>query len=188
MKNTDYNSSFEPHLQWDAKDELALSAYHRGHRFVARTVWDLPFKSAKGKGFGHNLVSDFTLSGILVARTHGPFNLNAGYDNIGDRHTDTHRPWGVGRNVGIGPNFFGIDLRLNRQFRLDESKTIEFIAEAFNLLNRTNFRNINGTVGTLSLEELPDSLTGRLGPVTEPFSFTSAFDPRQFQFSLRFSF
>ena len=187
-ENTDYNSAFEPHLQWDAKDELALSAYHRGHRFVARTVWDLPLKAAKGRGVIHNLVSDFTLSGILVARSPGPFNLNAGYDNVGDNHTDTHRPWGVGRNVGIGPNFFSIDLRLNRQFRLDESKTIELIAEAFNLLNRTNFKNVNSTVGTLSLEELPDSLTGRLGPVTEPFSFTSAFDPRQFQFSLRLSF
>ena len=187
-ENTDYNSSFEPHLQWDAKDELAPSAFHRGHRFVARTVWDLPLKAAKGRGFAHNLVSDFTLSGILVARTHGPFNLNAGFDNVGDRHTDTHRPWGVGRNIGIGPKFFGIDLRLNRQFRLGESSNIEFIAEAFNLLNRTNFKNVNGTVGTLSLDELPPSLKGRLGPVTEPFSFTSAFDPRQFQFSLRFNF
>ncbi len=187
-ENTDFNSSFQPHLQWDAKDELALSAYHRGHRFVARTVMELPWKAAKGRGFGHNLLSDFTLSGILIARSFAPFNLNAGYDNVGDRHTDTHRPWGVGRNVGIGPNFFTIDIRLNRQFPLGESKNIEVIAEAFNLLNRTNFKNVNGTVGELSLDELPASLKGRPGPATEPFSFTSAFDPRQFQFSLRFNF
>jgi hypothetical protein len=187
-ENTDYNSSFEPHLQWDRKNERALSSYHRGHRFVAHTVVNSPWKKDKGSGFLHNLLSDFTLSGILIARSFAPFNLNAGYDNIGDRHTDTHRPWGMGRNTGIGPNFFTLDIRLMRQFPLGLDKNIQVVAEAFNLLNRTNFRHVNSTVGKLRLEELPTLLKGRRGPVTEPFSFTSAFDPRQFQFSLRFNF
>ena len=187
-ENTDYNSSFEPHLQWDAKNERALSSYHRGHRFVAYTVVNSPWKAAKGSGFHHNLLSDFTLSGILTARSFAPFNLNAGYDNLGDRHTDTHRPWGTGRNTGIGPNFFTLDIRLTRQFPFGSDKNIQVVAEAFNLLNRTNFRHVNNTVGKLSREELPTSLKGRRGPVTEPFSFTSAFEPRQFQFSLRLNF
>ena len=187
-ENTDYNSSFEPHLQWIAKNERALSSYHRGHRFVAHTVVNSPWKKDKGSGFLHNLLSDFTLSGILIARSFAPFNLNAGYDNIGDRHTDTHRPWGTGRNTGIGPNFFTLDIRLMRQFPIGLDKNIQVVAEAFNLLNRTNFRHVNSTVGKLRLEELPTLLKGRRGPVTEPFSFTSAFDPRQFQFSLRLNF
>ena len=187
-ENTDYNSSFEPHLQWDARDERALSSYHRGHRFVVNTVVNSPWETDSGSGLLHNLLSDFTLSGILIARSFAPFNLNAGYDNVGDRHTDTHRPWGVGRNTGIGPNFFTLDLRLNREFPFGESRNVEFAAEAFNLLNRTNFRHVNSTVGELSLEELPASLKGRRGPATEPFSFTSAFDPRQFQLSLRLNF
>lgn len=185
---TDYNSSFEPHLQWDARNELALSHFHRGHRFVAHVVYQSPWKAAKGRGFGHNFFSDFTFSGILLARSFAPFNLDAGSDTIGDRHTDTHRPWGLGRNVGRGPNFFGLDIRLKRGFQLSESATMEIIAEAFNLLNRTNFRTVNGVVGQVAIEDLPASLTGRRGPVTEPFSFTSAFDPRQFQFTLRFQF
>ena len=187
-ENTDYNSSFEPHLQWDARSERALSSYHRAHRFVAHTVVDLPWKTAKGSGFVHNLLSDFKLSGILIARSFAPFNLNAGYDNIGDRHTDPHRPWGTGRNTGIGPNFFTLDIRLTRQFPLGSDKNLQVVAEAFNLLNRTNFKHVNSTVGRLSREELPTSLKGRRGPATEPFSFTSAFEPRQFQFSLRLNF
>ncbi len=189
-ENTDYNSSFEPHYQWDAKAERALSSYHRGHRFVAHAVVQSPWKAGAGKGFAHNLFGDFTVSGIAVARSFAPFNLNAGFDNIGDRHTDTHRPHGVGRNIGIGPNFFTFDIRLSRQFSLGDEgrKNIQLVAEAFNLFNRTNFKNVNGTVGQTSLDELPDSLRGRRGPVTEPFSFTSAFEPRQFQFSLRFNF
>ena len=187
-ENTDYNSSFEPHMQWDARNDRSLSSYHRGHRFVAYTVLSSPWKAAKGKGAAHNLFSDFTFSGILTARSFAPFNLNTGYDNIGDRHTDTHRPWGVGRNTGLGPNFFSVDIRLVRQFPLGLDTNFQVIAEGFNLLNRTNFRHVNSIVGDLSREELPYSLEARRGPVTEPFSYTSAFDPRQFQLSLRVSF
>ena len=185
---TDYNSSYEPHLQWDARGELALSHFHRGHRFVANAVVQSPRKAARGRGFGHNLLSDFTFSGILLARSFAPFNLETGFDNVGDRHTDTHRPWGLGRNVGVGPAFFGMDIRLTRSFSLSERVNLQVVGEAFNLLNRSNFRGVNGQVGNRSLEEIPDRPTGRRGNVTEPFSFTSAFDPRQFQFSLRLSF
>ncbi len=187
-ENTDYNSSFQPHLQWDARNELALSHFHRGHRFVAHAVAQSPWKTAKGRGFGHNLLADFTLSGIVLARSGAPFNLSSGYDSVGDRHTDTHRPFGLGRNVGTGPSFFGFDMRLTRTFSLGESLDLQVIAEAFNLLNRTNFKTVNGNVGQLALEDVPDAPKGRLGPVTEPYSFTSAFDPRQFQFTLRLNF
>ena len=187
-ENTDYNSSYEPHIPWDARNELALSHFHRGHRFVANAVAQSPWKAARGRGLGHNLFSDFTLSGIMVARSFSPFNLNTGFDSLGDRHTDTHRPWGLGRNVGIGPAFFGIDLRLTRAFPLSERVSLSVVAEAFNVLNKTNFKQVNGVVGDVSIEELPDRLVGHRGPVTEPLAFTSTFDPRQFQFSLRIAF
>ncbi len=187
-ENTDYNSSYEPHIPWDARNELALSHYHRGHRFVANAVTQSPWKAARGRGLGHNILADFTFSGIIVARTFAPFNLNSGFDTIGDRHTDTHRPWGLGRNVGVGPAFFGMDIRLTRDFALTERVNLRVVAEGFNILNKTNFKGVNGIVGGMTLEQVPDRPTGRRGPVTEPFSFTSAFDPRQFQFSVRLSF
>ena len=187
-ENTDYNSAFEPHLQWDARNELALSDYHRGHRFVAHLVAQSPWKAAKGIGFGRNLLSDFTYSAIVIARSGAPFNLNSGFDTIGDRHSDTHRPWGLGRNVGTGPSYFGFDMRLARSFTLREGVTLQAVGEVFNVLNHTNFRGVNGVVGNVSIEDLPAKLVGRRGPVTEPFSFASAFDPRQVQFGLRLTF
>ena len=185
---TDYNSSFEPHLQWDARNELARSHFHRGHRFVAHAVAQSPWKAAPGRGFGHNLLSDFTFSGIVLARSGAPFNLNTGLDNIGDRHTDTHRPRGLGRNAGTGPRFFGFDMRLSRSFSIREGVALQVVGEGFNILNKTNFKGVNGVVGDISIDDLPASLTGRRGPVTEAFSFASAFDPRQFQISLRLTF
>ena len=132
-----------------------------------------------------------------------PFNLLVGFDNVGDRHPNTHRPFGAGRNIGRGPNFFTLDLRLSKRFRLPgrESWSLEFIAEAFNLLNRTNFKNINNTVGDVRLQgrDLIDPSTGQSinnGRLegrtdrlpTQPLGFTSAFDPRQFQLGLKILF
>ena len=185
---TDYNSSYEPHIPWDARNERALSAYHRGRRFVANVVAQSPWEAARGRGFGHNLLADFTLSGIVAANSFAPFNLITGFDSLGDRHTDTHRPWGLGRNAGKGPDFFSVDMRLARTVPLSETVNLQVIGEAFNLLNRTNFKTVNGVVGNASIEDLPANLVGRRGPVTEPLSFASAFDPRQFQFTLRLTF
>ena len=187
-ENTDFNSAFQPHLQWDAKAERALSSFHRGHRFVLRTIGNLPWKAGRGRGLRNNLFGDLTLSGIVTKRSFAPFNLLAGYDNVGDRHTSTHRPWGVGRNVGVGPDYFTVDMRVKRRLSLFEGKSLDVVIDGFNMFHRTNLRKVNGTVGRLTLEELPSSYEGRRGPVTEPLSFTSRFLGRQFQVSLRLNF
>ena len=79
-------------------------------------------------------------------------------------------------------------MRLTRTIPLSETVNLQVIGEGFNLLNRINFKTVNGVVGNASIEDLPATLVGRRGPVTEPLSFASAFDPRQFQFSLRLTF
>ena len=69
--------------------------------------------------------------------------------------------------------------------RLRGRVRLQAIGEACNPLNHTNFKGVNGVDGTVPIEELPAKLVGRRGPLTEPFSFASVFDPRQLQFSLR---
>jgi hypothetical protein len=59
------------------------------------------------------------------------------------------------------------------------------IAESFNILNRTNFRRLNNTVGQVTVDQLPRPLVGRRGDVADPLSFVSAFDSRQLQFALK---
>jgi hypothetical protein len=44
---------------------------------------------------------------------------------------------------------------------------------------------VNNTVGNITVEQLPASLEGVRGAPTSPLSFTSAFDPRQFQLGVR---
>lgn len=168
----DFNTDFQPHDQLNARADRALSSFHQAHRLVGSAVTDLP--------------GGLVLSPVLQANSGRPFNLLAGVDNLGDRHPTTHRPLGAGRNIGRGPAYFAVDLRLSKKFYLgSEQRSVEFIAEGFNLLNRTNFKSVNNTVGNITVDQLPAALEGVRGAPTSPFSFTSAFDPRQFQLGVK---
>jgi hypothetical protein len=179
---TDFNSDFEPQDQLNARAERGLSSFDQRHRFVFNGVLESPWKN--------RLLTGFTLSPILVTSSGRPFNVVAGFDNMGDRHPTTHRPYGAGRNIGHGPNYLTADLRMARRFPLnrDGRRDVEFTAEGFNLLNRTNFRNVNNSVGSLPLSSLPAVIQGVRGNPTAPLSFTSAFDARQFQLGLKVHF
>jgi len=86
------------------------------------------------------------------------------------------QPFGnAGRNIARGPYFQQLDLGLHKNFRLwSESSRLEFRAEAFNLLNKTNF-NVNSGFTT----SVSSSSYG---------IFTQAFPPRQVQLALKLIF
>ena len=179
---TDFNSDFEPQDQLNANADRGLSSFDQRHRFV--------FSGVLESGAKNIWLRDFTLAPIIQASSGRPFNVQTGYDNFGDNHPTVHRPWGAGRNIGHGPDFFVADLRLARRFPLGEDghRNVEVTAEGFNLLNRTNFKSVNSIVGTLGLADLPHPLVGHPGVPTDPLAFTAAFDPRQFQFGVKVNF
>ena len=185
----DFNTDFEPQDQLNARGDRSLSSFHQKHRFVANAVIESPLKAGKGRGWVDNLFGGFAIAPIVAANSGRPFNVLTGVDNLGDRHPNNHRPLGAGRNIGQGPAYFTADLRLSRRFPLGkETRNLEFIAEGFNLLNRTNFKSVNNTVGNITVQDLPRPLTGLRGIPTNPLSFTAAFDPRQFQLGLKFNY
>jgi hypothetical protein len=78
----------------------------------------------------------------------------------------------AGRNILTGPALATVDASLARRFAIADRFRLTLSAEAFNLLNRTNF-------------ELPERF------LDEPSTFgriLSARAPRQFQLSLRLQF
>jgi hypothetical protein len=186
---SDFDPDFAPHNQLDARAERALSTFHQQHRFVGSAVFETPAAPTSVSAV-RRLAGGWTLSPVLRANSFRPFNVLAGFDNLGDGQVNTHRPLGAGRNIGIGPNYFSIDGRVARSFllRSDSRWRLQFVAEVFNLLNRTNFEAVNNIVGSTPLTALPRPIEGRRGNPIEPLSFTSAGDPRQFQFGLKVSF
>jgi len=184
----DWHVDYTPNDQLNARADRGLSPFNQKHRFVLSAVWQGPVLD--GGWFQKRVLSSWTASPIISANSARPFNALTGYDNVGDGQTNTHRPAGAGRNIGIGPNYFSTDFRLARAFKWsrEASRSVTLSAEVFNALNYTNFSTINNIVGTLPLSALPHPLVGHRGNPTDPLAFTAAFDPRQFQFGLIFTF
>jgi hypothetical protein len=179
---TDFNSDYEPNDQLNADAERARSSFDQRHRFVFTAVLESPYKN--------RWLRNFTLAPIFSANSGRPFNILTGYDYVGDNHPTTHRPFGAGRNIGLGPAYVSGDLRLARRFPfgLEGRRSVEFTAEMFNVLNHTNFKSVNNIVGDLTLQQLPNPITGFRGDPTDPLAFTSAYDPRQMQIGLKISY
>lgn len=181
-ESTDFNSDYSPNDQLNARAERSLSAFHQKHRFVLNAVLESHAKSMALK--------NWSFSPIVSANSWRPFNLLTGVDPTGDSYVNTKRPAHLGRNAGQGPNFFSFDARLSRRFHFSskEHRNVEFIAEGFNLFNRTNFRSVNNTVGDVPISALPNPIVPNRLSATTPLAYTSALNPRQFQFGLKVNF
>ncbi len=186
---TDFNSDFGPQDNTNLSAERGLSEFDQRHKFVAAAVIDSPWKNA--------FLSGFELSPIVRANSGHPFDLLAGADVNGDRHSTNDRPIGAGRNTGRGPNFVDFDMRLSRTFKLGEKAGLQLVAEGFNLINRTNFASVNNVVGpdfgrplaAGGAGSMTFNVTGTsaLSP-SAPLGFTSVFPKRELQLGLRLSF
>ena len=79
----------------------------------------------------------------------------------------------LGRNRFTMPNYFTWDMRLSRRIPFGERFSLDLIADAFNLFNRTNIAAVN---------QLCDPTAGTKCTAGQP---TASYDARQFQFGLR---
>lgn len=182
---TDFNSDFGPQDNTELFAERGLSSFDQRHKVVAAVVAETSGKS--------QLTGGWQLAPIFRYNSGHPFNLLAGTEVNGDRHTTNDRPIGAGRNTGLGPDYIDLDLRLTKAFKLGERSQLQILAEGFNIFNRANFSSVNNIVGPTCPE---CSVLGRtfvqsgLGSVipSQGLGFTSALSPRQFQLGARLVF
>jgi hypothetical protein len=188
---TDYNSGFAAYLPTNLHLERAISSFNITHNFVADAVLRTPFHAGDGHNALARIFADMTVAPVIFLRTGIPFTVLLGGDFNGDTHPND-RPFLAGRNTGIGEPFYGVDLRISKTFyaRRDSSFRGEFIAEATNLLNHTNFLSVNNNVGNDPKFLFgPFNLRGdRTVPSTSPLGFTSAGDPRRIQLAIKLAF
>jgi Carboxypeptidase regulatory-like domain/TonB dependent receptor/TonB-dependent Receptor Plug Domain len=198
---TDFNSGFAPPFPSRLTTERSLSAFDIRHNFVFSSVFQSPFKRWA--------LRDISLSPTVFIRSGIPFTLRTGTDINGDTRGGTDRLFYIGRNTGIGPNYRSVNLRISKSFRLEKDgpARIELTADAANLFNRTNFAAVNEIIpvtvsprGELSFPNnfSDDDYNARTVRLTgrrdrnfmqgDPLSFTSAFNPRQILWGLKFVF
>jgi hypothetical protein len=142
------------------------------HRFLLLATWTPEFRVSGKAGL---VANGWQLSTRSILQTGFPFNATVGQDLNGDT-VFNDRPVGIPYNNFTLPGYYTIDLRLTRNFSIRERQNVEFIAETFNALNRTNVTNVVRVWG-------PNP-----APNANFRTPTTAENARQFQLALRYSF
>ena len=176
--------------------DRSLSDDDQRNRVVFNATVNSPTDPASG--WADRLTHGWRLGGILQYYSHLPFNVTTGANT---KQATSQRPCApgysltasgglnpctealpgavIGRNQGIGFDFFTLNARLSRTFALTERVRLEGIAEAFNSLNHRNNMIPNATWGTGTYPIQPNSTFGQA---------TAVGDPRSVQLALRLSF
>ncbi len=170
------------------------------HRFVASAVY-----SPKGFGLdesavGRAIFGGWTIAPIVTAQSGRPYSADVSVTNrpiltalnssiTGSGGGSYFLPFG--RNSFRQPKIVNVDARLSRRFNLGETRNIEFLAEAFNLFNRTHVTSVNTTAFRL-VSAVPGGPGTILNPDatfgTDAATGNSIFRERQVQFAVRFEF
>ena len=177
--------------------ERADSLFDQRHRFVFSGVLAAP-AGWRGGGGIQSFLADFTVAPIFEISSGRPFNILTGQDTNADLTSNTDRPsvsadgtlfvpapftsGSLGRNAGLTRSYASLDLRVARNIRFGERFRLEVIAEGFNLFNRFNEAAVSPRF------EDVNAVGERTGNGRYRSRSTAAFDPRQFQFGLKFNF
>jgi hypothetical protein len=156
------------------KGEYGRSDIDMRHRFVGTILYQpsIPF----GSRFTRELVNGFKFSGTATESTGFPIvasmnspasvirsttaaadgNIYGGAMSSSSGAPTTGRPPQIQRNSKPGPGVRNIDFRVTRSIPIHEQVHLEFIAEAFNLMNHTIISSVNTAFAT------------QLAPTTSP--------------------
>ncbi|MGA7514446.1 MAG: hypothetical protein WBW46_16250, partial [Candidatus Sulfotelmatobacter sp.] len=206
--STDLQSTLTPQDSYYPSLDRSSSLFDQRHRFVFSGVYQTG--KLGGSGFAHKLFSDWTLAPLIEFSSGRPFNIITGNgDNLqessltGRPNTfvnpactalgypavpSKYSPTGVfqepciadfngtllsldgslGRNAGITPWTVFDDLRIAKRIYFGERYNFELITDMFNIANRYNVSAVSPLF-------------------TNAGQATAAYDPRQFQFALKFN-
>ncbi|MBZ5659697.1 MAG: TonB-dependent receptor [Acidobacteriia bacterium] len=158
------------------------------------------------------------LSGIVTLDGARPFTMFVGFDANGDTNPVTDRVGNAPRNSYWGDTLKSVDIRLSQHFNFLERQRIEFAVDVFNMFNRPNVNEVTSVYGTYNFcsgaapvrykdagsiaiqtgksscwaAGVGGSPVGLAAGPPEPSPIFGAartmFNPRQFQFSLKYTF
>jgi hypothetical protein len=170
-----FSSPIDP---FDLSKDWGRSDDDQRHRLVVNGTINSPTTPALTPW--ERISHGFQASAMLQYYSALPFNITSGVTTI---QGTAGRPIVDGayieRNAGIGPDFFSLNARVSRSFRLAGPLRLEALVEGFNLTNRLNAVTVNGNFGAGTYPTNPSPTFGQV---------TAVGDPRTFQFALRLKF
>lgn len=150
---------------WTARSGLPVNVSLSASGTDPNTGLNYSFLNRNGGILRPNLVSDPNRNSDANAdRLHF---LDAAAYSLQPVNTPGNAP----RNSAWGPGLFTLDMTLVKRFRLGNTRTADARIEAFNLTNRTNFQNPNGTWGTSTFGAITGANDKRVVQVAVRFAF-----------------
>jgi hypothetical protein len=161
----------------DLDREWGVTPFNQTHTLSVSTVIA---PSVTGGGFLRALANNNQVGLILQANSGLPFNIRARTDLNQDGVTND-RPDGIERNAGRLGRVVYLDLRYSRFVPFSEVQRLELFFEAKNLFNTLNVSAVTRDVTT-------DASGALSAPLPSPFPPQSAYDQRQMQLGVKFTF
>ncbi len=123
--------------------DYAVGNADQRHRFVLSAYWSLPYYRNAG-GMEQAVFGGWSLSGIVTIASGQPYTaiLAPLSDINNDGNVQNDRAQGFGRNTFTYPTFFSVDPRITKDIPIGPA-TLQLIAEAFNVFNRSNVNGVN---------------------------------------------
>jgi outer membrane receptor protein involved in Fe transport len=155
------------------------------HRFVFSPVYEIGTVQ-QDNAFARNVLSNWTFSGIITLQSGFAYSALIAGDANRDGNPSTDRVPGTERNGFTTPSIYVFDTRVTKAFRFGEKYSVNLLAEAFNLFNRSNVATVNTAgFGIAS----PTSVAFTNPAVTTPFGGPRTFlGERQIQLGVRYKF
>ena len=155
------------------------------HRFVFSPVYEIGTVQ-KDNAFARQVLSNWTFSGIITLQSGFPFSALIAGDANRDGNPSTDRVPGTERNGFTTPSIYIFDTRLTKAFKFGEKYSVSFLAEAFNLFNRSNIATVNtGRFGIANQNAVVLTNPAPSTPFGGPRTFLGE---RQIQLGVRFKF
>src|SRR5215213_6668736 len=191
-----FSALFDP---FNPSGDNGLSPFDRRHKFVASVVYNTNFVGLGDTGKA--ILNGWTIAPIVnmysgfryTAVTNG-FNpasvFGANQVNNGINGSNGSLRFGLTPNNAFhAPSIKYVDLRISRRFKVTEGSKIEFLAEGFNIFNRTQVTLVNDRMYVLSASNggviaTFDPTFGTPRDLSNGFFFRE----RQIQLAVRFEF
>jgi len=205
-KSTDTNQNSATFTQTNSPYDLFDRNYDNGpsnfdirHKFVASAVYAPTLYKGSKNSFYHYLLNGWSLAPVFTFYSGRPFDGTVGGATLNGTNGDNRFPLNP-RNAFRLPSLTNFDARLSKRFKITESVNLEFLAEAFNLTNRTHVLGVGSALYTRAtntcsaVNGLPgvagaNNLCRRTDFYTEPTTTDSTlYRERQIQFSARLQF
>ena len=179
-----------------------------GNKFVKQGLDGFTFSGTATESTGFPIVA--SMSGTVTGGADG--NIYGGSMSSSSGAATTGRPPEIQRNSLPGPGIRNIDFRITREIPVHNKMNMQFIGEAFNLLNHEIYSSVNSTFATytaMTTVAKPTSCAVTTAPVGStfigcitPYSASSPsgafgvrtgtnsvlYGPRQIQVSAKFNF